>query len=849
MSFGLGGLFATISILAFAMIGPLILHALNRISKNFGYVGMTVFASCCICCTINAQKRGESNNPAMKIRRNIRMDGVDVAFNGTNCDSGALLEFTHIEASTNFVDFTMSCLANDTDSNSFVDLYGSHTLSAIGWQHLGGVFVDSTNVCMTIPFSSFHTNSMCTTAFFKAAVRMDSDKDGCSDATEEWVYGTHPFEVDTDHDGLPDGWEIEHQYDPKDAGMYTDSDGDGLADMFELSIGSNPMAIDSDGDGLSDWLELKYDANPLLSDTDGDGVSDGLEYEWGTDPKTFDDCYSLDPGSASNADYVYFDDETNAMQISVGMTSVSNVNYQMVGSFDCTVNFDSDYTSDFSILGMSPPSGTTVLPGDFVGETWYNVSAPGWKDAFDFLATGARFKPLKTGRYSFQAYADDSVMVTIGDVRPLMITADYYGANNVTSAIFVAGLEYPVRIAARNDGGPTELRFPIWGEFEAIERPSVKITVSDDVVIFEPSYENIPGHSVVPSHSSEISINIQVKGGELGGQLTTTGNILSHLQRVRGDECVNVNRRINPYEVVNFHGVYCANERSSATNDVAVVASVVEDLTAEEFSCTSTVTIACVEVSSSFSSQLSHRRHVFGPLETANIHVSPEGVQNEKTIMGASSQQGIGPQIDSNGVFTASSLPSCVDVRVKCGNNASITLPMRTIAPREVRGGSAVRASDSDWAAHDAGSPVEMWCAMKIPICAVPKFVSFDNVEFLEETAIPKNCWGVFVNAHAGILPHRANSWSCNGDGDIYDFAAISGLQMANGWQDGGYEYQIPQYWRPISGAPTWYWVTSHQVVLQKHNVDRDGTVSISKFGNIATRYTNGYYYVIRSFP
>lgn len=43
-----------------------------------------------------------------------------------------------------------------------------------------------------------------------------------------------------------------------------DSDGDGLYDGYELSIGTDPQVPDSDGDGISDGDEvLKYSTNPL----------------------------------------------------------------------------------------------------------------------------------------------------------------------------------------------------------------------------------------------------------------------------------------------------------------------------------------------------------------------------------------------------------------------------------------------------------------------------------------------------------------------------------------------------------------------------------------------------------
>ncbi|MFH1713266.1 MAG: thrombospondin type 3 repeat-containing protein [Candidatus Jacksonbacteria bacterium] len=64
-----------------------------------------------------------------------------------------------------------------------------------------------------------------------------------------------------------------------------DSDGDGLTDLLELEIGSNPQVIDTDLDGLDDYSEVKvYGSNPVKRDTDGDGYDDGTEVENGYSP-------------------------------------------------------------------------------------------------------------------------------------------------------------------------------------------------------------------------------------------------------------------------------------------------------------------------------------------------------------------------------------------------------------------------------------------------------------------------------------------------------------------------------------------------------------------------------------
>ena len=88
---------------------------------------------------------------------------------------------------------------------------------------------------------------------------------------------------------MPDAWEIANglnPYDPSDASL--DPDGDGLTNLQEYLLGTNPHVADTDGDGLNDGDEVKAGTNPLVADTDGDGLSDGDEIRLGTNPLVAD---------------------------------------------------------------------------------------------------------------------------------------------------------------------------------------------------------------------------------------------------------------------------------------------------------------------------------------------------------------------------------------------------------------------------------------------------------------------------------------------------------------------------------------------------------------------------------
>ena len=109
-------------------------------------------------------------------------------------------------------------------------------------------------------------------------LQIDSDGDGISDVIESSL-GLNPKSSDSDNDGFNDYDEILGLSDPLNEGdKPLDSDNDGLSDYFEDELGSDPNNIDSDGDGFNDAIEYVYNSDPnmvdqSLNDENGDDVA------------------------------------------------------------------------------------------------------------------------------------------------------------------------------------------------------------------------------------------------------------------------------------------------------------------------------------------------------------------------------------------------------------------------------------------------------------------------------------------------------------------------------------------------------------------------------------------------
>ena len=114
----------------------------------------------------------------------------------------------------------------------------------------------------------------------------DTDEDGLFDIYEK-VIDSDPLDADTDDDGLPDGYEVltlgtdPLEVDTDENGISDaeeDFDSDNLNNLDEYINNTQPFNPDTDEDGFMDGSEVyTYGTDPLNPDTDNDGLLDGEE--------------------------------------------------------------------------------------------------------------------------------------------------------------------------------------------------------------------------------------------------------------------------------------------------------------------------------------------------------------------------------------------------------------------------------------------------------------------------------------------------------------------------------------------------------------------------------------------
>lgn len=103
---------------------------------------------------------------------------------------------------------------------------------------------DNRELALTEQFEVYNTAPTYSMALaFSLESAMDIDGDGLTNV-EEWALGTDPWNPDTDGDGIPDGWEVQYGLDPLVADAHLPSSTPGYSNFDKYVMNADPFDPD-----------------------------------------------------------------------------------------------------------------------------------------------------------------------------------------------------------------------------------------------------------------------------------------------------------------------------------------------------------------------------------------------------------------------------------------------------------------------------------------------------------------------------------------------------------------------------------------------------------------------------
>jgi outer membrane protein OmpA-like peptidoglycan-associated protein len=226
----------------------------------------------------------------------------------------------------------------------------------------------------------------------------DKDEDGLSNV-DEMILGTEPSKVDSDGDGQSDAAEKLALSNPMDkTSKYVDSDGDGMSDVFEKANGfdsSSPSdaSADKDGDGLSNYDEMIAGtdlSDPLSKPIDDIGLTNGSddsvkEIKEKDGNGTINSSPSIPEFSFNTGDDVYY--------FKYGSFYVNRNNLQLN---NLAKELKNNKTINVKLIGHTDNAGSEALN--------MNLSKYRASTVYDFLVS----KGVSVSQISFQGLGESS---------------------------------------------------------------------------------------------------------------------------------------------------------------------------------------------------------------------------------------------------------------------------------------------------------------------------------------------------------------------------------------------------------------------------------------------------------
>ena len=145
-----------------------------------------------------------------------------------------------------------------------------------------------------------------------------------------------------------------------------DTDGDGLSDLVELQLCTQPNAADTDDDGADDGAETLAGTDPNRADSDGDGMADGWELQHGLDPTAADAHADPDGDGRDNARELADGSDPQTAETGSALVEFetdSTVTDEAAGSVSVTLRLQGDPVEGTTVKAVVDLAGGSATAG------------------------------------------------------------------------------------------------------------------------------------------------------------------------------------------------------------------------------------------------------------------------------------------------------------------------------------------------------------------------------------------------------------------------------------------------------------------------------------------------------
>ena len=393
---------------------------------------------------------------------------------------------------------------------------------------------------------------------------------------------------------------------------------------------------------------------------------------------------------------------------------------------------------------------------------------------------------------------------------------------------------------------------PNWEVTSGPVAPGVSAAFTTSAVIYEDAYENAPGEWM-PKRSTRTRLNVGATGGPNGGTLTVDTVNISKLDKLSGPVLPAMSVSVPAESSVSYSIVYEAGEHSATTNDIAVVATFVENMSGEVFCSTTSLTSVRVELDAIYEAPENPcvHRHVYGVGEKVECRHIPESAEVVWNI--------VSPRYGFNSITNGVDCDSILKLSFKAEEKPMLRAlccgteyfpEFSVVEPEDIV------CRNVEWDGQCLPHGRAGGFGMYLYTYVLPMNVSFQGIDMLEEPCnevIPPKGFYASTNFN-GVLSHTleagAGWWHHVKPGNYWAQDNAHAIERQPPWSEGQMSWKIPVAWYQRLEGTDSSWgrnlyvnirrrMSASEMYRQNFTITEDGTISIWKFQHEISRATN----------